>query len=314
MLPKLINKSLSILLVFGIFMLLPVKVFAGNAANKTNSHYYLPSGWAASDGSSTETVSFNLRDVDNNPVVGNVVNLSSSNDSTAVFSNPQTTDGSGNVSFTITSKTSGTTNITLTDSTNSVAFTDWFSVKFNPPGFGCTNIPTAPVLTSVVSNSNNTATLIWTDSADPVSNYLISYGIASKNYIYGNTNVGSQGTTSFTVGALTGGKKYYFVVAANNNCGTSGFSNELTVVANPVPATPAPTTLPTIAATATPKVPTFVVSATPPDIPQSTDTPAPAPPTQDVNANFRNLGIGVVVAGILLIGSVLLFQKTKNRN
>jgi len=289
--------TIIVILVLTFILFSPQTIFAGNAPAQVNSHYYLPSGWAASDGNSTETVSMILRDANNLPVVGDSVSLSSSNNNTAVFSNSQTTDSTGNVSFTVTSTNSGTTNITLTDTTNNIVFADWFSVQFNPPGFGCINIPAAPVLSSVVSNSNNTATLTWVDSPNPVSNYLISYGIESGKYIYGNANVGGQGTTNYTVGSLSGNKKYYFVVAASNNCGASSFSNEVSTTLTLIP-----TPIPTIVST---PIPTPI--ATP--VQTQTPTNSPQPVSSDVNNTFVNFGIGVIVAGVLIIGSVLVFRR-----
>ena len=230
--------------------------------------------------------------------------------------NNQTTDGSGNATFTMTTTTPGTDEINLYDSNGPTTFSDWFTVTFYDASKGCSNVPAAPVLSSVVSNSNNSATLTWTDSADPVSNYLVSYGIASKSYIYGDPNVGGQGTTSFTIGALAGNKKYYFAVGASNNCGASGLSNEVSVIVNPIPATPAPTVAPTPtdSGQADTPIPTAMALT---DLPTPTDsgqaaTPTPAP--QDVNSTFRDLGIGVIAAGVVLVGSVLSFQIIRKKN
>jgi len=84
----------------------------------------------------------------------------------------------------------------------------------------------APVLLSAVPGVNR-VTLTWSKAADPVSYYLIAYGFSSGNYIYGNPNVGGAGTTSYTVGNLSGGVTYYFVVRAGNGCAPGPFSNEL---------------------------------------------------------------------------------------
>ena len=307
------------LIFLSLFLYLPVKVFAGNPPVQSNSQYTTPSGFAPSDGTSTETINVHLQDSSQNVVAGDVISLSSSNDSTALFpQNNQTTDSNGNATFSVTTTTPGGVKITLFDSTNNVTFPDWFTVTFYDVAKGCSNVPPAPVLSSVVSNSDNKATLTWVNSANPVSNYLISYGTATKNYIYGNTNVGPQGTTSTTVGSLAGGKKYYFVVAANNNCGTSGFSNEVSAIVNPVPATVAPTVKPTtepaiVTPTATP-ITTFVTNESTNTSQEVVDSPTPAPTTSDVNSTFMYLGIGIIAAGVIVISGVFIFQKIKNKN
>lgn len=60
----------------------------------------------------TGTITIHLRDLNNSPVIGGAISLSSPNDSTATFpQNNQTTDGSGNATFTIASTTAGTDEI-----------------------------------------------------------------------------------------------------------------------------------------------------------------------------------------------------------
>ena len=306
---KMKNIIIALLVFVGIFVA-PTIVFASGPPNQSNSSYGNPSSSIPADGGTTGTITIHLQDSSGNNVTSDIITLSSSNDNTSVFNNNQTTDGSGNATFTIKSTTAGTTKVTLKDNTNAATFTDWFTVNFYDSSKGCSNVPAAPVLSSVVSNSNNTATLTWVDSANPVSNYLVSYGIASKNYVYGDSNIGSQGTTGFTIGSLTGNKTYYFAVAANNNCGASGFSNEISVIVKPIPSTAAPTVVPTTASIVT----TTVVSDTPTDVPTPTDTPTPTPVAQDTNTTFRNLGIGILALGIVIIGSIFVIQKMKKKN
>lgn len=307
------KKLLVFLTVLSIFFLLPAKVLASGAPVQSNSNYISPSNKAPSDGTSTETISLHLQDSDQNNVVGDVISLSSSNDSTATFTqNNQTTDGSGNATFTVATTTPGDVKVTLYDSTNNVTFTDWFTLAFYDASKGCANVPAAPVLSSVVSNSNNTATLNWTDSANPVSNYLISYGTSTGKYIYGNPNVGSQGTISYTIGSLAGNKKYYFVVAASNNCGISSFSNEISAVVKPIASTATP--VPIIRPTVTPaSTPTALVTDIATNIPEPTDTATPTPSNKNVNSTFRILAIVIIGVGVLLIGSVFIFQKIKTK-
>lgn len=85
----------------------------------------------------------------------------------------------------------------------------------------------APIITSVIPGENS-ATVIWTEAEDPVTSYLIAYGTSTENYIYGNPNVGGKNTNSYTIAGLSGGKQYYIVVRAENNCAPGIFSQEAT--------------------------------------------------------------------------------------
>ncbi len=122
---------------------------------------------------------------------------------------------------------------------------------WDPPPRGSVELKTAS------PSGEHDVTLNWTDATDPVSYYLLSYGMEPGKYIYGNPNMGGQGTTSYTVGGLTKGKTYYFVVRAGNGCTPGTFSNELSAVAGEMP-TPTPL-------------------AEPDPAPQ--ETPTPEPPT-----------------------------------
>lgn len=92
----------------------------------------------------------------------------------------------------------------------------------------CSDTPPggAPTLLSAVAGVNS-VTLTWSKAANPVSYYLVAYGLSSGNYIYGNPNVGGPETTSYSVGNLSGGVTYYFIVRAGNGCAPGPFSNEL---------------------------------------------------------------------------------------
>lgn len=84
-----------------------------------------------------------------------------------------------------------------------------------------------PVLLSTSVSGANQVTLNWAKAADPVTHYVVVYGLTSNNPLYGNPSVGGKDTTSFTVNNLSGGTTYYFKVRAGNGCNAGGYSNEI---------------------------------------------------------------------------------------
>ncbi len=83
-----------------------------------------------------------------------------------------------------------------------------------------------PVLLSAIPGSNSVI-LNWSKASDPVSYYLVAYGISPNNNTYGNPNVGNKDTTSYTVNNLSGGTTYCFIVRAGNGCTPGDFSNQI---------------------------------------------------------------------------------------
>ena len=86
-----------------------------------------------------------------------------------------------------------------------------------------------PVLISAVPKGNS-VTLTWSEAQDPVTHYLVAYGRSETEIEYGNPNVGGKGITTYTVGELTKGVKYYFKVRPVNGCRPGDFSNKLSAI------------------------------------------------------------------------------------
>lgn len=138
----------------------------------------------------------------------------------------------------------------------------------------------APYLLSAIPLGNGRIQLHWSDAVNPATYYLVTFGTKPGQQLYGNPNVGPQGTTTYTVGSLPGGRRFYFKVRAGNGCTPGAYSNEVSAVSNgpaaggvpvgfapgvlgahtqvtpaPTPsgfvlgATPAPTTIPTFTPT-----------------------------------------------------------------
>lgn len=88
----------------------------------------------------------------------------------------------------------------------------------------------APKIVSAVSNQPNQVTLVWTKANDPLSYYMVAYGLESNKPLFGNPNIGDKNTIIYTVKALSGGTTYYFKVRGGNGCMPGEFSNEVKVL------------------------------------------------------------------------------------
>jgi hypothetical protein len=88
---------------------------------------------------------------------------------------------------------------------------------------------TAPVIVNT-QTSDGAVTLVWKEAADPVTHYMLTYGNQRDTYIYGATNIGPKGTHTFTVKGLTNSVRYYFRVAAVNNCRPGAFSHSVSII------------------------------------------------------------------------------------
>lgn len=63
---------------------------------------------------------------------------------------------------------------------------------------------------AIPGTQNGTVQLNWVDNS-LFNNYNIAYGPSAGNYLYGVTNVGNL--SSYTIGGLTPGQTYYFVIS-----------------------------------------------------------------------------------------------------
>jgi hypothetical protein len=315
------------LLFSSFFFALPV--FANNNANTNNSLFSVNNSSVPADGSSTATISITVRDDSNNAVSGDTVTLTSSGDSGLVINGGSagadnataTTDSNGNVSFTVSSNNPnpGTDTFTASDTSDNPAIplgsNNSVTVTFTTPNSCNYGTPATPQLTSAVADSDNQITLTWTDATDPVSYYLVSYGLTSGQYIYGNPNVGGQGTTSYTVGNLAAGTTYYFVVKAVNGCTPGSASNEVsaTTTGGVVAATPTPASADTTSDTGNQDEITPTDTPTPTIAPTATPTPAP---TLVAGTSKTQLLVYIIVF-ILAVGGIgwfIYWRRQKNKN
>jgi hypothetical protein len=215
-------------------------VFA--SANTNNSTLSVSSGSIPADGSTTATISITVKDDSNNPISGDTVTLTSTSDTGLVINSGNvgadnataTTNSNGNVTFTVSSNNPnpGTNTFTAADTSDNpsvpLGSNSNVTITFKTPGSCTAGAPgSKPQLTSAVANGTSQITLTWTDATDPVTYYLLAYGLTSGQYIYGNPNIGGHDTTSYTVGNLAKGTTYYFVVKAVNLCNPGSFSNEI---------------------------------------------------------------------------------------
>jgi hypothetical protein len=94
-------------------------------------------------------------------------------------------------------------------------------------GGGCTGAPGAPTGFTLTGNSGGTVSFSWNASVNATT-YIIEAGSTPGSTNLANSNLGSS-ATSFTASNVGRGT-YYVRLRAQNACGTSGVSNEVTLV------------------------------------------------------------------------------------
>ncbi|MDO8503696.1 MAG: CARDB domain-containing protein [bacterium] len=164
------------------------------------------------------------------------------------------------------------------------------------PTCGDTKPGSAPTITSATA-STNTVTLRWTKASDPVTHYFVVYGTSSGQDQFGSTNIGNKDTTSYQVKSLSGGKTYYFRIAAVNGCMPGNYSNEIS-------AKPSGGTLTGTAEGFTTVTGTTAVAPT--KTTTTTATPSAQLPVSGVNTPTVAVGIGGML--LLLLGLGLAFN------
>jgi hypothetical protein len=135
--------------------------------------------------------------------------------------------------------------------------------------------------------------------------YTISYGLLSRNYIYGVPNTGNS--DQYTISKLSPGRIYYFAITAVNDCGSSGHSNEVAVRAKQetiiITTTPIPEPLPSPNLSPTPSATSSAspsVEPTPVEEPEETPTPPPQAQASPIRDLLKYAGIGLIIFIIIL--------------
>lgn len=175
-----------------------------------------------------------------------------------------------------------------------------------------------PILVSATALSKNQIKLTWSESSSPVTYYLLSYGNAPGKYLYGNPNIGSKGTSSYTVGNLASGSTYYFVIKAVNGCTHGNYSNELS--GTTLGGKPSPTPTKSVLGNSidesdktkseTSETPTPIITVIP--------TPTVSPIiSKRGNTALRDLFVMIILFAVILggtgIGYVLWMKKSKQK-
>jgi hypothetical protein len=318
-----------------LFLIIPVDIIhAGNPPDAGHSSFNLSfsgSNQVSADGITTVNITITLKDSSGNALSGDTVNLTANNDSTAVFNPTSTTlDGSGVATFTIKSNNAGTDNINVNDTTTNTTLTNFGTVVFTSPtptpttGPSPTPTPSnicadsapgsAPKLNTAISNSPHQITITWTKASDPVTYYLLSFGLAPGKYEYGDPNIGGPTTTSYTINNLTTGKRYYFIVRGGNGCMPGAFSNELSAVAGgALPThTPTPTSSTDSVNTDEDSVDSQI-SETPTETPTPEVTPTPKPTTNTSVSLTQKIVLGGTLLGIFILIGVFVWSYLDKR-
>lgn len=315
------NISVVFFLVLFSLIIFPLPTHADSTPDKDHSDLSVSSSVPA-DGQTTAIVTVTLRDSSGNAINGHSVSLSdSSNSGVTISTILGTTDVNGHALFSIKSSKAQTDNLDITDMTANIKFYTLGKITFTIAG--CSDSPpgSTPQIISAIAKGSNQIVLNWSGAASPVSHYLVSYGITSGQYIYGNPNVGGQGTTSYTIGSLSSGRKYYFVVQAINGCTPGNFSNEVSTTAGGIAVVNIPTQeqIPTIEisqklnnqSSIAPTTISIQDDITPTDVPISTPTTAPI--QTSATDESKPMMLLLISISIVVVGSIGNFLYWKHK-
>lgn len=184
-----------------------------------------------------------------------------------------------------------------------------------------TNMPAAPTGVTAVATATNKIELRWTPKPN-VTHYGIVYGVSASQYLYGAPNVGN--VSVFTVQGLSPNSTYYFAVYSGNDCGSSGYSSQVSAktfassggiggapVATPAPGKPLATPSPALGFQPIPPTdPTTYIASDNPFLaqrPKSTILPVPGvsiPPDYAPTGQAKN-SLLTPLGGIFLIISAV---------
>jgi predicted phage tail protein len=92
----------------------------------------------------------------------------------------------------------------------------------------CSGAPSAPGALFVTGNSGGTVSFSWSASSGSPTTYIIEAGSTPGTANLANSDLGGPATT-FTASGVGRGT-YYVRLRAKNACGTSGVSNEVTLI------------------------------------------------------------------------------------
>jgi LysM repeat protein len=86
-----------------------------------------------------------------------------------------------------------------------------------------------PWIYGAIAQDSSSALLYFTEADNPVSKYVLEYGIKSGEYPFGVQDMGvnSRGQMTFLVKSLSPSTTYYFRVRGGNGCATGSWSNEI---------------------------------------------------------------------------------------
>jgi predicted phage tail protein len=93
---------------------------------------------------------------------------------------------------------------------------------------GCVAAPASPTGFAITRQNGGTVTFGWNAATGGPTTYVLEAGNATGSANLANVNLGSPATT-YTAGGVGAGT-YYVRIRAKNACGTSGVSNEVTLI------------------------------------------------------------------------------------